>query len=66
MPRETGVDRPTVVINMLRLTHIMPINHGERMVCLAGAGIHSVLQKYREAVLRIVTLSSPKLSPRPS
>ena len=48
MPRETGVDRPTVVINMLRLTHIMPINHGERMVCLAGAGIHSVLQKAAE------------------
>ena len=45
VPREMGVDRPTVVINMLRLNHIMPIDDGKRMVCLAGAGIHSVLQK---------------------
>ena len=42
---EKGVDRPTVVINMLRMNHIMPIDDGARMVCLAGAGIHSVLQK---------------------
>ena len=42
---EHGVDRPTVVINMTRLDKIMPIDDGQRMVCLAGAGIHSVLQK---------------------
>ena len=33
VPREMGVDRPTVVINMLRLNHIMPIDDGKRMVC---------------------------------
>lgn len=42
---EHGVDRPTVVINMTRLDKIMPIDDGKRMVCLAGAGIHSVLQR---------------------
>ena len=42
---EHGVDRPTVVINLSRLDKIMPIDGGQRMVCLAGAGIHSVLQK---------------------
>jgi D-lactate dehydrogenase len=42
---EAGVDRPTVVLSLTRLDHVMPIDNGERMVCLAGAGIHSVLQK---------------------
>ena len=42
---EAGVDRPTVVINLTRLNSIMPIDGGQRMVCLAGAGIHSVLQR---------------------
>ena len=47
VPRDSaaGLDRPTVVINMTRLDHIMPIDDGQRMVCLAGAGIYSVLQK---------------------
>ena len=41
---DSGLDRPTVVINMTRLDKIMPIDDGERIVCLAGAGIHSALQ----------------------
>ncbi|KAL1507651.1 hypothetical protein AB1Y20_007268 [Prymnesium parvum] len=42
---EKGNDRPTVVINMARLDAIIPIDEGQRLVCLAGAGIHSALQK---------------------
>lgn len=42
---EHGVDRPTVVINLSRLDSIIPIDGGKRLVCLAGAGIHSVRQE---------------------
>ena len=48
---EHGVDRPTVVLNMTRLDKIMPIDGGQRMVCLAGAGIHSVLQKAQRCAM---------------
>ena len=43
-----GPDRPTVVVNMRRLTSIIPIEDGKRLVCLAGAGINDVLQKAAE------------------
>ena len=45
VPRGAGssLNRPTVVINMEQLASIMPIDNGERIVCLAGAGIYDVL-----------------------
>lgn len=48
VPRGEALDRPTVVINMTSLTTISPIDGGERLVCLAGAGIHSALGKAAE------------------
>ena len=48
VPRGEALDRPTVVINMTNLTTISPIDGGERLVCLAGAGIHSALGKAAE------------------
>mmetsp|Transcript_28656 Transcript_28656/g.94224 ORF Transcript_28656/g.94224 Transcript_28656/m.94224 type:complete len:643 (-) Transcript_28656:275-2203(-) len=47
VPRGAGstLDRPTVVLNMRRLNSIIPIDGGERVVCLAGAGIYDVLTK---------------------
>ena len=48
VPRGEALDRPTVVINMTNLTSISPIDGGERLVCLAGAGIHSALGKAAE------------------
>ena len=44
VPRD-ALDRPSVVINLKRLTAVSPIDGGERMVCCAGAGIHDVLQR---------------------
>jgi D-lactate dehydrogenase len=41
----TGLDRPTVVINMRQLSSIIPIDGGKRMVCLGGAGIYDVLSE---------------------
>lgn len=48
VPRGEALDRPTVVLNMTRLSSISPIDGGERLVCLAGAGIYSALGKAAE------------------
>lgn len=40
VPRSELCDRPTVIINMNRLTKIIPI--GDQMLCLAGAGIYDL------------------------
>mmetsp|Transcript_4244 Transcript_4244/g.9804 ORF Transcript_4244/g.9804 Transcript_4244/m.9804 type:complete len:635 (+) Transcript_4244:2-1906(+) len=42
VPRESGCDRPTVVINMRRLEKILPIGTGQKVLCFAGAGIYSL------------------------
>lgn len=39
VPRDTLCDRPTVVINMRRLNAIVPFAKGDKVLCLAGAGI---------------------------
>ena len=71
VPRGEALDRPTVVINMTNLTSISPIDGGERLVCLAGAGIHSALGKAAEmqreshSVLGSLLLN-PKPNPNPN
>mmetsp|Transcript_34057 Transcript_34057/g.45004 ORF Transcript_34057/g.45004 Transcript_34057/m.45004 type:complete len:654 (+) Transcript_34057:103-2064(+) len=45
VPRDTLCDRPTVVINMRRLTKIVPIGSGEKVLCFAGAGIFTLAQE---------------------
>ncbi|MEO6716924.1 MAG: D-lactate dehydrogenase [Novosphingobium sp.] len=35
-------DRPTVVINTLRISAIIPVRNGEQVVCLAGATLHQL------------------------
>ena len=47
VPRPAGsdLDRPTVVMNTSKLSSIIPIDSGEHLVCLAGAGIYNVLTK---------------------
>ena len=71
VPRGEALDRPTVVINMTNLTSISPIDGGERLVCLAGAGTHSALGKAAEmqreshSVLGSLLLN-PKPNPNPS
>lgn len=42
VPRDSGCDRPFVVINMRRLDKILPIGAGEHVLCFAGAGIFSL------------------------
>jgi len=45
VPRADTTDsRPVVVMSMAKLDTIFPIDHGERTVCLAGAGIASLSQ----------------------
>jgi D-lactate dehydrogenase len=39
-----SLDRPSVVLNLSRLTAITAIDGGARLVCLAGAGIQDVLK----------------------
>ena len=42
VPRGSGCDRPSVVINMRRLEKILPIGAGQQVLCFAGAGIFSL------------------------
>jgi D-lactate dehydrogenase len=39
VPRRQGDNRPTVLVSMKDLDTIFPIDKGERVVCLAGAGL---------------------------
>lgn len=39
VPRDTLCDRPSVVINMRRLKSVIPIGDGDKVLCMAGAGI---------------------------
>jgi D-lactate dehydrogenase (quinone) len=41
VPRD-GYDRPSVILSMRNLDTMFPIDNGERVVCLAGAGIASL------------------------
>eukprot|EP00667_Euglena_gracilis_P005361 EG_transcript_5401 len=47
VPRDKLCDRPVVVINMRRLNAIVPICKGEKVLCLAGAGILDLGQKLK-------------------
>ena len=42
VPRGDGDDRPAVVISTRRLNAILPVDHGERVLCLAGVGLGSL------------------------
>lgn len=42
VPRDESCDRPTVVINMRRLDRVLPLADGKQVLCLAGAGIHTL------------------------
>jgi D-lactate dehydrogenase len=42
VPREMEDRRPTVVVSMKDLDTIFPIDNGDRVVCLAGAGLASL------------------------
>jgi D-lactate dehydrogenase len=41
VPRD-GYDRPSIILSMRHLDTMFPIDNGERVVCLAGAGIASL------------------------
>lgn len=45
VPRQNADKRPTVLISMKTFDKIFPIDDGDRVVCLAGAGL-ATLQKY--------------------
>jgi len=47
VPRESGCDRPSVIINMRRLDKIMPIGDGQQVLCFPGAGIYSLQEKLK-------------------
>jgi D-lactate dehydrogenase len=40
--RDTLCDRPTVVVNMRRLSKILPIGDGAQVLCFSGAGIYDL------------------------
>jgi len=48
VPRDEDCDRPAVVINMRRLTKIMPIGqNAHQVLCFAGAGIFDLQQRLK-------------------
>eukprot|EP00746_Dinoflagellata_sp_MGD_P032501 gnl/MRDRNA2_/MRDRNA2_177380_c0_seq1.p1 gnl/MRDRNA2_/MRDRNA2_177380_c0~~gnl/MRDRNA2_/MRDRNA2_177380_c0_seq1.p1 ORF type:complete len:674 (+),score=105.98 gnl/MRDRNA2_/MRDRNA2_177380_c0_seq1:166-2022(+) len=49
VPRDTGCDRPAVVLNMRRLDKILPIGEeGHQVLCFAGAGIFDLQDKLQK------------------
>jgi len=40
--------RPTIILNMRKLNTMFPIDHGKRVVCLAGAGIATLSQNLQD------------------
>ena len=62
----TSNDRPTVIISTLHLDTIFPMDDGQRVVCLAGAGLASLvrfLQQYFPDRESHSTLGSTFLNP---
>ena len=63
VPRGSGCDRPSVVINMRRLGKILPIGDGQQVLCFAGVGIYSLqealkpLQRDSHSVLGSIFLN---------